>query len=106
MCLAALRAGRSRQYTDRNEPFGLRHHAVIHDHEQACLLRSFGGLRMTHAFLHPGDLGPKADGLINDVRYGLGAPEDVHHIDRFWYRQQIAIGLFSQDLGQGGGSLG
>jgi len=81
VCPAALFAKRPQQYAGCDEALGLFHHAVIHDDEQASLLCSPGGLRMTQAFLHPDGLGANADGLIYNVRHGLGAPENVHHID-------------------------
>ena len=75
-----------------------RAHAGIHHDIQTRTPRQVGSFLVDDPLLHPDHLGPNLDRLLDDWLHIFTPPEDIHHVDRLRYCQQIGIGLLAQRL--------
>ncbi len=74
--------------------------ATVHDHFDAGCLQAPRYVRVANAYLHPNQNRFDLDHRIEQRRYVLGAPEDVHDVD--WSRGRRRPQVRMDRLAQGG----
>src|SRR5271156_3134609 len=74
--------------------------ASIHHDRQAGLLGAARCVEVDHPKLAPEDARAFSDGLLDDLRHELRAPEHVHHLDRLGNRSQVRVALLAESTAQ------
>jgi len=63
-----------------------------------CSLRRLGCLRVAGVELHPDDLRPDLDGLLDNLWDILRRAKHLYYIDFHWDGKQVGIGFLAQNL--------